>query len=55
MAHVGAAALGPMSNLGERLVLNRELDGMDLVTLHAATQRRIEERLTARRFPAPPT
>ena len=36
-------------------VLNGELDGMDLVALHAATQRRIEELLTSRRFPAPPT
>jgi len=36
-------------------VLNGELDGMDLVALHAATQRRIEELLTTRRFPAPPT
>ena len=36
-------------------VLNGELDGMDLVALHAATQRRIEELLSSRRFPAPPT
>lgn len=36
-------------------VLNGELDGLDLVALYAATQRRIEELLATRRFPAPPT
>jgi hypothetical protein len=30
-------------------ILNGELDGPDLVALHAATRRRIEELLTARR------
>ena len=36
-------------------ILNGDLDGMDLLALHAATQRRIEELLATRRFPAPPT
>jgi len=36
-------------------VLNGELDGLDLVALYAATQRRIEELLATRRFPTPPT
>ena len=34
-------------------ILNGELDGPGLVALRAATRRRIDELLTARRFPAP--
>jgi hypothetical protein len=36
-------------------ILNGELDGPDLLALHAATRRRIDELLAAHQPPSPPT